>query len=158
MDIYPEAVRQGPSPVQCHRQLPKDPNYADANYYYGFISFYEKKYSDALAAFKIVEDNPSYKRSCLIISLISTLCRARRQGRRVCGDEAEKGNRTYDQEMRQLVGHGYYEKQEFVKALPYWKQYVSQSKKVTREDLYGCPTLIIRQELGQGDRRLQATG
>ena len=48
----------------------------------------------------------------------------------------KKGNQYYDAEMRQLVGHGYYEKQEFSKALPYLEQYVGQSKKVTREDLY----------------------
>ncbi|WP_431214841.1 tetratricopeptide repeat protein [Puia sp. P3] len=34
------------------------------------------------------------------------------------------------------MGHGYYEKQDFVKALPYLEQYVNMSKKVTREDLY----------------------
>ncbi len=30
------------------RQLPKDPNYIDANYYYGFICFYRKDYTEAL--------------------------------------------------------------------------------------------------------------
>ena len=29
------------------RQLPKDVHYIDANYYFGYISFYQKKYSDA---------------------------------------------------------------------------------------------------------------
>ena len=33
------------------RQLPKDIHYIDANYYYGYISFYQKKYNDAYAAF-----------------------------------------------------------------------------------------------------------
>jgi tetratricopeptide (TPR) repeat protein len=44
------------------RQLPQDPNYIDANYYYGFISFYQKKYGEALSAFKVVEDNPRYEK------------------------------------------------------------------------------------------------
>ena len=48
----------------------------------------------------------------------------------------KQGNQYYDQEMRQLVGHGYYEKQNFAKSLPYMEQYVSQSKKTTREDIY----------------------
>src|SRR5437764_8050606 len=42
------------------RQIPKDPNYIDANYYYGFISFYEKKYADAQQAFMVVQDHPTY--------------------------------------------------------------------------------------------------
>ena len=33
------------------RQMKDDPNYADANYYYGFICFYDKKYREALDAF-----------------------------------------------------------------------------------------------------------
>ncbi|MBO9571277.1 MAG: tetratricopeptide repeat protein, partial [Chitinophagaceae bacterium] len=44
------------------RSNPKDPNYADANYYYGFISFYDHHYSDALEAFTVVEDNDRYKK------------------------------------------------------------------------------------------------
>jgi hypothetical protein len=32
-------------------------------------------------------------------------------------------------EMKQLVGHGYYEKQDFSKALPYLEQYVGQMPK-----------------------------
>src|SRR6185295_61949 len=42
------------------RQMKDDPNYADANYYYGFICFYEKRYKDALDAFTVVEDHPNY--------------------------------------------------------------------------------------------------
>jgi len=119
------------------RQLPKDPNYADANYYYGFISFYEKKYSDALAAFKIVEDNPSYEKVVpYYIANIYLVQGQKDKAVEYAETKLKKGNQYYDQEMRQLVGHGYYEKQEFVKALPYLEQYVSQSKKVTREDLY----------------------
>lgn len=34
------------------RQMPNDPNYLDANYYYGFISFYEKNYDQALSHLK----------------------------------------------------------------------------------------------------------
>lgn len=119
------------------RQLPKDPNYADANYYYGFISFYQKNYGEALAAFKVVEDNPSYEK--VVPYYVANIYLA--QGQREKAIEyaearLKKGNQFYDAEMRQLVGHGYYEKQEFAKALPFLEQYVGQSKKVTREDLY----------------------
>src|ERR1700761_7257766 len=41
------------------RQLPRDPNYIDANYYFGFIQFYRKEYREALEAFQVVQDNPT---------------------------------------------------------------------------------------------------
>src|SRR5690349_15679318 len=43
------------------RQIPDDPNYIDANYYYGFIVFGEKNYKEALNAFKVVQDKPAYQ-------------------------------------------------------------------------------------------------
>ena len=117
--------------------MPKDPNYIDANYYFGFISFYQKKYNDALAAFTVVENSPTYEK--VVPYYIANIYLA--QGQRDKAIEyaeahLKKGNQYYDSELRQLVGHGYYEKQEFAKALPFLEQYVNQSKKVSREDLY----------------------
>ncbi len=42
----------------------------------------------------------------------------------------------YDVEMKQLIGHGYFERKEYDKALPYLEAYVAKAPKVTREDLY----------------------
>ena len=119
------------------RQLPKDPNYIDANYYYGFICFYRKDYGEALTAFKVVQDNPTYEK--VVPYYVANIYLA--QGKK---DEAiayaearlKKGNQYYDAELRQLVGHGYYEKQDFTRALPFLEQYVNRTKKVSREDLY----------------------
>lgn len=119
------------------RQLPGDPNYIDANYYYGFICFYQKNYGEALTAFKVVEDKPSYEK--VVPYYVANIYLAQGdKDKAISYAEAhlKKGNQFYDAELRQLVGHGYYEKQDFVKALPYLEQYVNQSKKVTREDLY----------------------
>ncbi|MDR3714533.1 MAG: tetratricopeptide repeat protein [Puia sp.] len=119
------------------RQLPGDPNYFDANYYYGFISFSEKKYDDALTAFRVVEDRPGYK--TVVPYYIANIYLAQGQKDRAveyAENRLRSGNQYYDLQMRQLVGHGYYEKQDFVKAQPYLEQYVNQSKAVSREDLY----------------------
>ena len=119
------------------RQLPQDPNYVDANYYYGFICFYQKKYNDALEAFKIVEDNPTYEK--VVPYYVANIYLVQGQkDKAIAYAEArlKKGNQYYDSELRQLVGHGYYEKQDFVKALPYLESYVNKSKTVSREDLY----------------------
>ena len=37
-----------------------DPNYLDANYYYGFLAFRDKQYNEALQSFKIVENEKDY--------------------------------------------------------------------------------------------------
>ena len=42
-------------------QIPSDSNYYDANYYYGYISFAEKNYAQALSSFKIIEKQPAYR-------------------------------------------------------------------------------------------------
>lgn len=119
------------------RQLPKDPNYIDANYYYGFICFYQKKYSDALEAFNVVENSPTYER--VIPYYIANIYLSQGQKDKAieyAEAHLKKGNQYYDTELRQLVGHGYYEKQDFSRALPFLEQYVNKSKKVSREDLY----------------------
>ena len=43
------------------RQVRDDPNYIDANYYYGFLSFRDKNYNEALQSFKIVENEKNYQ-------------------------------------------------------------------------------------------------
>src|SRR2546423_5558660 len=43
------------------RQIKDDPNYIDANYYYGFIAFRDRNFNDALQSFKVVENQPDYE-------------------------------------------------------------------------------------------------
>ncbi|MBI2730309.1 MAG: tetratricopeptide repeat protein [Sphingobacteriales bacterium] len=109
----------------------------DAQYYYGFISFYDKNYITALEAFLQVKDHPSYNR--IVPFYITNIYYFRGQKDKAL-EQAEvsikKGDSYYDLELKQLTGHIYFEKKEFAKALPYLEDYVSKSKKVTKEDLY----------------------
>lgn len=119
------------------RQMPKDPNYLDANYYYGFISFYDHNYSDALEAFTVVEDHDRYKK--VVPYYISTIRYSLKQEDRAieyAENKLKNSGQYYDLEMRQLVGHGYFQRKQFDKALPYLEAYVTQAKKVSRQDLY----------------------
>ena len=119
------------------RQLPKDPNYIDANYYYGFISFYEKKYAEAQEAFKVVEEHPTYRDVVpYYIANIYLIQGQKDKAIEYAEARLKRGGQYYDLELKQLVGHGYFEKKQYDKALPYLEQYVQQSKKVNREDLY----------------------
>ena len=42
------------------RTIKDDPNYMDANYYYGFLAFRDGQYGEALEAFRIVENEKNY--------------------------------------------------------------------------------------------------
>ena len=119
------------------RQIPGDPNYLDANYYFGFISFYEKKYDVALESFRKVENEPTY--ATVVPYYITEILYFSGQTDEAIKYGEEKlaaGNQHYDLQLQQLVGHAYFEKKNFSKALPYLEEYVSKAEKVRREDLY----------------------
>ena len=111
------------------RQLPKDPNYIDANYYYGFISFYERKYNDAQAAFKVVEEHPEYQNVVpYYVANIYLIQGQKDKAIEYAESRLKKGGQHYDLEMQQLLGHGYFERGEYAEALPYLERYVTKSE------------------------------
>jgi len=119
------------------RQIKTDSHYIDANYYYGFIAFGDKNYKEALNAFKITEDKPAYKGIVpYYITEIYYYNGEKDKALAYAEKALQKGGLYYDLQMRQIVGHIYFEKKNFAKALPYTEQYVSQTEKVSREDLY----------------------
>jgi TolA-binding protein len=119
------------------RQIKNDPNYADANYYYGFICFYEKKYKEALDAFTIVEDHPNYGKVVpYYIANIYYSLGQKDKALEYAEAKLKRGNLYYDVQMRQMVGHAYFEKKQFDKALPYLETYVSKADSIKREDIY----------------------
>lgn len=119
------------------RQIPSDPNYIDATYYYGFIAFYEKNYKEALTSFKIVENKPAYQKIVPYYVTEIYYFSGDKDEAIAYGEAAlERGGQYYDMQLRKLVGHGLFEKREYAKALPYLEKYVTNTEKVRREDLY----------------------
>ena len=121
------------------RTIKDDPNYMDANYYYGFLAFRDRQYTEALESFKIVENEKNY--ASVVPYYIAQIYYA--QGKKddainYIQNKLQSGANTqyYDLELKQMLGHSYFEKKEYAKALPYLADYVSRSKKVRREDLY----------------------
>ncbi|MBV9987900.1 MAG: tetratricopeptide repeat protein [Chitinophagaceae bacterium] len=119
------------------RQLPKDPNYLDANYYYGFISFTEKNYNQALESFRIAETSPEYQSVVPFYVAEIYYFNGEKDKALEYGEKAiKRTGQYYDLQLNQLVGHIYFEKKEFDKALPYLQKFVEGRDKVRREDLY----------------------
>ncbi|MGQ0738796.1 MAG: tetratricopeptide repeat protein [Bacteroidota bacterium] len=121
------------------RSIKDDPNYMDANYYYGFLAFRDRQYNDALQSFKIVENEKNYGTVVpYYIAQIYYIQGKKDEAISYIQNKLQGGSSSqyYDLELKQLIGHAYFEKKEYAKALPYLEEYVSRSKKVRREELY----------------------
>ncbi|MFI5187847.1 MAG: tetratricopeptide repeat protein [Chitinophagales bacterium] len=119
------------------RQLRNDPNYIDANYYYGFLAFRDKNYTDALQSFKIVENEKAYQTIVpYYIAQIYYIQGKKDEAIAYAGQKLKTGGGYYDVEMNQLLGHAHFERGEYDSALPYLEAYINKAKKVRREDLY----------------------
>lgn len=116
---------------------PADPNYKAANYYYGVIAYAKKNYKGALPAFQKIETDPNY--ASVVPFYVANIYYAQGQKEKAVdyGEAALKKNKgRNDVPMGELMGHAFFEKREYSKALPYLKEYVNKSKKVSRETLY----------------------
>lgn len=119
------------------RQLPKDPNYLDANYYFGFICFNEKNYKQALESFQIAEKLPEYQNVIpFYLSEIYYFNGEKDKALETGTAAIKKTGQFYDLQLHQLVGHILFEKREYARALPFLEKFVNAKEKVRREDLY----------------------
>lgn len=121
------------------RTMKDDPNYMAANYYYGFLAFRDRQYREALESFRIVENDAAYAPVVpYYIAQIHYIQGRKDEAIAYIQNKLQSGSSSqyYDLELKQLIGHAYFEKKDYAKALPYLEDYVSRSKKVRREDLY----------------------
>jgi tetratricopeptide (TPR) repeat protein len=118
-------------------QLPDNKYYYAANYYYGFILFFEKKYTEALTCFRLVESKDEYKGVVpYYIAEIYYFQNKKEDALKYGESVLNRGGLYYEKEMKQLLGQIYFEKKEFAKALPLIEFYVNNSQKVSKEDVY----------------------
>ncbi|WP_126971686.1 tetratricopeptide repeat protein [Gynurincola endophyticus] len=119
------------------RQISSDPHYFDANYYYGFINYSQKKWANALSAFNVVETHEEYGK-VVPYYLASIHYLQGRKDRAVQVAEAglKKAQVEHKNELHQILGHAYFEQRDFDKALPHLEKYVNSVDKVTRADIY----------------------
>lgn len=111
--------------------------YIPANYYYGFISYYNHQYNDALTSFQRVVNDPKY--SNIVPYYIAEIYYF--QGKRdqlisYADPLVQKGGMYYEAEMKQLLGQAYFERKEYQKALNYLQEYQDNAEEVRKEDIY----------------------
>lgn len=119
-------------------QLPNNKYYIPANYYYGFISYYDKDYEQALQSFQLVEMKDEYK--AIVPYYIAEIYYF--QGKKDLvlsyGESVLKRNTSlyYEKQLKLLMGQIYFENKNYAKALSLLEDYVTGSEKVTKEILY----------------------
>ena len=123
--------------LQAVRQLTDHPNHMDAHYYYGFICYSERRYSEALDAFRKVEDHPQYRKA--VPFYIANILYSQGQKDKALayaesGLSKAPGQRS--NEMNLFLGHAYFEKKQFGKALPFLEASSKGPEKLTRGQLY----------------------
>ncbi|MHB1922155.1 MAG: tetratricopeptide repeat protein [Chitinophagaceae bacterium] len=108
-----------------------------ANYYYGFISYYNKEYPQALSSFKRVVQEPQY--NIIVPYYIAEIYYYQGNLDQVISYSQpflNQGNLYYDKDLRHLVGQAYFEKKEYAQALPYLSGYINNEDQVLQEDIY----------------------
>ena len=118
-------------------QLPKNKYYYPANYYYGYISYRDRDYNEALKAFKTVEDRGEYQGIVPYYIAEIYYFQGKKDEALKYGEEVlQKGGSYYKRDLNLLIGQIYFEKKEFTKALPLLEEYVNSSDKVSKDVLY----------------------
>lgn len=118
-------------------QLPENKYYIPANYYYGFISYYDRNYSEALKSFKLIESKDEYKGVVpYYIAEIFYFQNKKEEALKYGESVVSRGGLYYAKELKLLLGQIYFEKKNYAKALPLLEYYVNNSDKVSKEDLY----------------------
>jgi tetratricopeptide (TPR) repeat protein len=119
-------------------QLPENKYYFAANYYYGFICYYDRQYSEALKAFKLVETREEYMGVVPYYIAEIYYFQGKKDDAMRYGESilAKGGALFYEKELKLLIGQLQFEKKNFSKALPLLEFYVNNSEKVDKEILY----------------------
>jgi tetratricopeptide (TPR) repeat protein len=104
-----------------------------ANYYYGFWHS-----GSTGMPWKHSGGGERRVRDCTLLYCQIYLAGKKEEAITYIQNKLQSGSNTqyYDLELKQMLGHAYFEKKEYAKALPYLAEFVSRSKKVRREDLY----------------------
>lgn len=118
-------------------QLQQNKYYYDANYYYGYLSYRDHDYNNALKAFQTVESLPKYRGLVpYYIAQIYYFQGNEDQALRYGESKLNQSDISNRKELNLLMGQIYFEKKQFAKAMPLLEAYVKNSDKVSKEIMY----------------------
>ncbi|HVI49117.1 MAG TPA: tetratricopeptide repeat protein [Chitinophaga sp.] len=111
--------------------------YVPANYYYGFIAYYNHQYNDALTSFQRVINEPKY--SNVVPYYIAEIYYFQGKTDQLISYSEpliRQGGQYYEAELKQLLGKAYFERKDYKKALPYLQEFQDNADEVRNEDIY----------------------
>ncbi|GAA4315971.1 tetratricopeptide repeat protein [Compostibacter hankyongensis] len=111
--------------------------YIPSNYYYGFIAYYNKQYNAALTSFQRVVKEKKY--DIIVPYYIAEIYYYQNKLDQLLDyalPYAQKGNLYYNAPLKHLIGQTYFEKKDYVKALPYLEEYEENTDELHKEDVY----------------------
>jgi TolA-binding protein len=111
--------------------------YYPSNYYYGFISYKEGDFKEALEAFRDIDSSDLY-RPMVPYYIANIYFNEKRYDEviKYASGFNEADQVQYYLELQQLIGKCYFEKQQYDKAIPYFTKYKNGTAKLTKEDIY----------------------
>lgn len=110
--------------------------YEPANYYYGFISFYDEQYKEAENSFELLKDSELYKND--VPYYLVQIYFLRKDYQKVIEYATPMLSKNVEnlEEISHIVGQAHFELKDYVKAVPLLKRYIDTAKKVNKEELY----------------------
>lgn len=115
----------------------KEKYYYPSNYYYAFICFYQKNYSEARRSFKAIEDSKMYASVIpYYLSQIYFLNKEYDTTIAYLKTNLTRPDILYKDEMNHLLGEAYFQLSDYTNAEPLIEDFVAKNNKVRKEDIY----------------------
>ena len=115
----------------------KEKYFYPANYYYAFICFYQKNYTEAKKSFKAISDSKMY--AAVIPYYMAQIYFLNKQYDTTIAyikANIDRPDVMYKDEMRHLLGESYFQLSDYANAEPLIDEFVSKNNKVRKEDIY----------------------
>ncbi len=111
--------------------------YYPSNYYYGLTEFFDTNYDEAIKSFQRVSRSQRYKAH--VPFYITQIYFAKGEFDNVLKyaiPKVDDNTVSKRAEMNQLIGQAYFEKKEYLNALPYFEYFLKKAEKIREEDYY----------------------
>lgn len=115
----------------------KEKYYYPSNYYYAFISFFQKDYNEALKSFLAIEDSKLY--ASVIPYYIAQIYYEKKDYEKTINTikKSEANPEVlYKDEMNLLLGKAYFQQSAYDKALPILEKYVAKNSKINKDEIF----------------------
>lgn len=108
-----------------------------ANYYYGFISFFDEDYKEAKKSFEGLKDSKLYAK-VVPYYLVQIYFMEKEYQKTIDFAEpmlADKETKNLD-EIKHIVGQAHFELGNYTESIPLLQNYIEKTKKVSKEEMY----------------------